>query len=33
VAEVYRSDLRFTPPEAVWAGLANALPTLLARLD
>ena len=33
VAEVYRSDPRFTPPEAVWAGLADALPTLLALPD
>ena len=30
VAEVYRSDPPFTPPEQVWAGLARALPTLLA---
>jgi hypothetical protein len=31
VAEVYLSDPRFTAPETVWAGLASALPTLLAR--
>jgi 5,10-methenyltetrahydromethanopterin hydrogenase len=29
VAEVYRSDPQFAAPEAVWAGLARALPTLL----
>ena len=31
VAEVYRSDPPFAAPEAVWAGLARALPTLLGR--
>jgi hypothetical protein len=30
VAEVYRSDPPFAAPETVWAGLARALPTLLA---
>jgi RNA polymerase sigma factor (sigma-70 family) len=30
VAEVYRGDPPFAAPEAVWAGLARALPTLLA---
>jgi RNA polymerase sigma factor (sigma-70 family) len=30
VAEVYRSDPPFAAPEAVWAGLARALPNLLA---
>lgn len=29
VAEVYRADPPFAAPEAVWAGLASAIPTLL----
>lgn len=29
MAEVYQSDPAFTAPEAVWAGLAKALPTLI----
>jgi hypothetical protein len=30
IAEVYRSDPPFAAPDVVWAGLARALPTLLA---
>jgi RNA polymerase sigma factor (sigma-70 family) len=31
VAEVYRSDPAFRSPDAVWSGLADALPELLGR--